>query len=731
MRLQLDGADEQPSRLWIAWAALAMRAWRERPLWLALVVGLVAIAAAYQTPRPLLLDIGGSLDAPNVIGFYLPEQNADANYRWSTANSSLNFQGIGKPFSPLTVHLQLSGGPKPKQVQVRANGHTLPPLNLTPKSADYALTVDPAWMGPSGDLRLDFTSPTFQQGTDKRLLGFLADLARVDRPSGLILPSLTQLLGLLLCAVLLYLLLRSVWLAQGGAGLLTALFLLGCAAIIGVQRLLLTMFTWQLLIALLITLLVGIVAEVATRWVVQAAGRRGERRVPEYAWTALRGLVMLTAALKVGGLLYPLSFIIDAEFHLKYITYANEVFFHGRSWDQYFGLSSQSLSFAVMPKEEWGAARAFIPYSPFFYIVSVPLAWLPAPISISVPVVSGILEALKVPLVFMLGLATGGLGRQESGKSSVKRAALVAIAAAGIYALIPATFLLQQWGNWPTLLSLWLVTAWAAFTMLFWPRITRPRVWLASTVLLLLAMLSYTVSAAYTGMLVVALVVIGWLFAPAERRKWGALCLSLVAATALSMLLYYGQYVGQVLNNTLPTFENAAQTQGSISTLRSTPWAFLIDTLARPFYSYNLTLAYLIGVLGALWLFVGLPGRPGRATQKQTQRSPQPRHVYALLAQTDGRRGFVFGLSWQRAWIGAWLLVLLPLVLADYYIDQVLKEFWYIMPAVAVTGGVWLTAFVRRGQASRLYTWLVCLLVGALAWQSLSLWVFRLLFHNR
>jgi len=39
-----------------------------------------------------------------------------------------------------------------------------------------------------------------------------------------------------------------------------------------------------------------------------------------------------------------------------------------------------SLALAVMPKEEWGAARAFIPYSPAFYLLAAPLTGLSVPL---------------------------------------------------------------------------------------------------------------------------------------------------------------------------------------------------------------------------------------------------------------------------------------------------------------------------------------------------------------
>jgi hypothetical protein len=653
-----------------------------------------------------------------MVGFHEPERNEQATYRWSRAESSIVFQGAGKPLSPVAVQLQLTGGPTPVEVAVRANGHEVAPLKLTPNSTAYTISVDPAWIDLSGDLRLNFTSPTFKQGTDRRELGFLADFARVERPRGLVIPSLTQMLGLLLSAALLYLLLRAVWVTPRGAGLLAGLFLLACAGVIAVQRLLLTIFTDRLVITLLIALVVAVIAEVGVRSLVELAGRRGVRRSPEWAWAWLRALVVLSVLLKVGGLLYPHSFVIDAPFHVKYITYMNEVFFHGRSFEQYFG---DSLAFAVMPKEEWGSARAFIPYSPFFYVVATPLAWLPWPITTTVPVAMGILESLKVALVFMIGLA---LGRAPCKGGGSERASKVAVATAGAYSIVPAMFLLQQWGNWPTQAALWLVTAWVAFTVLFWERISRPGVWLVSTLLLMLSLLAYTVSAVYTGLFVGALIVLGWLFTPRDRHRWTAIFLSGIGAAGLALLVYYGQYVGRILNDTLPTFSEAAETQGSLTTLRPTFWDFVNGALAGPFYSYNLWLFLVLGLAGTLWVFLGR----GRA-RRQIRSVGRAREVYALVARHGGV--VTPALTWQRVWTGTWLLVIPLITFADFYIDQVLKQFWYTMPILSMVVGIWLLSLLAKRVASRFYSALVGVLVATLVWQSLSLWVFRLLFHNR
>jgi hypothetical protein len=693
MRLELREPDAPVWKLGPVWAAFAWRTIQERALWWALAAGLVVLALAYQSPRTLFVNIGGGYDNGIVEGFNAAEEGTGADLRWSTPDSALRLPGLGKPFGPVTVYLQLSSGrgpgAAPVAVAVTANGHPLPPLRLTPVSAAYPVTVDPAWIGPDGDLRLSFHTPGYNVPGDRRALGFQADFARIEFPGGVVLPSLTQLAGLLLAAVLLYALLRSMWLGDRAAGRVVLAFLVAGAGIIGLQRLLLTIFTWRLVAALLLALVVAFLAELGVRRLVRAAGWRADRALPEWTWTGLRGLIAVSAALKLAGLLYPNAFIFDAEFHLKYITYMKEVLEGGRSWEQYFG---KNLALSVMPKEEWGAARAFIPYSPYFYLAAAPLAWLPWPLTLTVPVAGAIFEALKVALVFLAGLALG-----PAGWTSAARGRL-AFTAAAVYALIPATFLLQQWGNWPTQLSLWLVAAWVAVTCLFWQRLTHPVVWVVSTAVLTLVMLSYTVTAVYTGIFVGLAVLVGWLRTPAERRRWTAVAGALVAASLLSVLIYYGQYVGLMIEQTLPTFGSAMQEQGALTTLRPTFGQFLAGTLGAAMTSYNLILIYSLGAAGALLVFFGR----GRRTA-----------------------------AWQHVWLGAWLATFPLFALADFWVDQALKEFWYALPAIAVVGALWLLRVLDRGPAPLLGRAMVGLIALTLTWQSLSLWVFRLLFHNR
>ena len=158
--------------------------------------------------------------------------------------------------------------------------------------------------------------------------------------------------------------------------------------------------------------------------------------------------------------------------------------------------------------------------------------------------------------------------------------------------------------------------------------------------------------------------------------------------------------------------------------LRPSWEAFFTDHIARAMQSYKLDIVYALGVAGTLWVFFGR-GRARMAEAVATRRRP----VYALAARLPGARGG--GAAWQNVWLGAWLLLFPIFTLADFYLDQALKQFWIALPAIAVVGATWLLSMRGGRRGSPAGRWFVWLIVGVLAWQSVSLWVFRLMFHNR
>ncbi len=488
------------------------------PAGLLLAAGLL-FGLTYLVYRPLSLDIGGPFDDGHTRGFYQRELTPDgATYRWSSGASSLVWQGSG--IAPFTVALQASSGREagspPIPITVTAQGQPLTVLTLTNDSRLYTITVPANRVDAlSGDLVLDFRSPTHLRPRDSRQLGFIVDFVRVT-PGGPVLPAPGRVLTLLLSVGLLYALVRRLgwrpWVALAVAGGLA----LGVTGGLVAARLLVTVYSTRLLALLLIAhvmlTLVG--------WGTRALARRA---LPHRLWPAthpgwrlLLSLFTVALLLKAGGLLYPHSFIIDADFHLRVLNWLVT----GQFPDQH------TLAFLVMPADEW-KQRVFIPYSPFFYVAFAPLTWLPLPVQDTVPLAAALLDVLRIPLVFLLALRLGpGLNR--------------ALAAAAVFTFIPATYVLQQWGNWPTQISLWLTLAWLTALVLNWERLHRLVPFIITSILLGLALLSYTVTAGYIGLIFGPLPLLGLLLARGHRRTYLALLLSFVAGIGIALAGFYG-----------------------------------------------------------------------------------------------------------------------------------------------------------------------------------------------
>jgi hypothetical protein len=223
-------------------------------------------------------------------------------------------------------------------------------------------------------------------------------------------------------------------------------------------------------------------------------------------------------------------------------------------------------------------------------------------------------------------------------------------------------------------------------------------------------MLSYTVTNIYTGIFIGMVLMAGPLLARGSRRQWAAIALSGVAALLLSVWAYYGQYFVILIQETLPTFAGAIEDQGKLTKIRPSLGEFLTGHLGSAMQSYSLAMIFALGLAGALWVFSRSRGVADHATYKL---------VGGVRRRTDD-------IPWQKVWLGAWLLTLPLFTVADFYVDQAFKEFWYAFPAIALVAGLWLLALYARGRTYRALASLLCVM---LVWQSLHLWVFRLLFH--
>ncbi len=655
-----------------------------------LLAGAILFSLTYFVYRPLQLDIGGPVDDGHTRGFYQREVTPDgATYRWSSGASSLIFQGAG--IAPFTVALQASSGREagspPIPITVTAQGQLLTVLTLTNDSRLYTITVPAGGVQAlSGDLVLDFRSPTHLRPRDSRQLGFIVDFVRVT-PDGPVLPAPGRVLLLLIAVGLLYALVRRLgwraWVAMlvaGGLGL-------GTTGVLVAARLLVTVYSARLVALLLLAHVMLTLVSWGTRALARWAMPQRLWPAAHPGWRLLLTLFTVALLVKAGGLLYPHSFIVDADFHLRVINWLVT----GQFPDQH------TLAFSVMPEDEW-KQRVFIPYSPFFYVAFAPLTWLPLPVSATVPLTAALLDVLRIPLVFLLALRLGpGLNR--------------ALAAAAVFTFIPATYVLQQWGNWPTQISLWLTLSWLTVVALAWERLHRPGPFLLSSVLLGLALLSYTVTAGYIGLIFGPLPILGLIVSRAHRRTYGALLLSFVAGIAFALVGFYGAYLGEFLTVSIPALlgatadTGAGGSGGSVTTRSGGVLGFLTASVGKALQSYGLVPVFGLGLAGWGLALAEWWGRRGRGAAVRPARS-----------------------AWAFGLLTIWLISLPLFTAADYVVDQALKEYWFALPAIAILAGAWLRAVAGRGRSG---AWLTGLLALVLVWNSLSLWIFRLFLHNR
>src|SRR5215213_5178934 len=156
---------------------------RERDIWIALAAGLLLWTLAYQVPYSHRLDLGGSLqtgrrydDAPFLDNFNDSEPNpipehATLLYRWSRADSTISFPGLGGGRWLARVRASSGSRPEPllSQWDDGARSYTIA-VTKAVRPRDYAILVD---AGSTGDLTLHFATPPLTPAGDKRTLGLI------------------------------------------------------------------------------------------------------------------------------------------------------------------------------------------------------------------------------------------------------------------------------------------------------------------------------------------------------------------------------------------------------------------------------------------------------------------------------------------------------------------------------------------------------------------------------
>jgi hypothetical protein len=619
-------------------------------------------------------------------------------YRWTRAESSIALPGLGRGAWQLDLDVVTAHpNDQPTNARVSVNGHTLATLPEHSELRRVRLLVPPDVTG-SGSLHVTLQANTY---TDPRPLGVLvagAEVAPLASSSPLppwstALTSLVVVLGTYAClAVLLSgvgntpaprplrlwlaALLPLALLALGGWALAahrypTSFMLPGLA--------LLTLWSLLLLAALrpLLRRLLGTHndAPLAGRWSLA---------------DALLLIFFLSYWLKVAGMLYPYFISIDIHWHMERVRWIL-----GGQLPLLYGTDSP-LNESTMPVAEWGADRPVIPYSPYFHMFATVFALLPWPLEFSANMFSALVDTSRILLIALLALGAG-LSRRG------------ALLAAALLAVLPLNMLLHSWGNLPTTFGLWLAFAATTFTVLFWDRLRQRGPFVALAGLLLAAFLIYTVAGAFTGLFLLAFTAALWLAVwRGEPQQRGLLAglrplwLAATVAMGIALLVYYGQYLPPIIQQTLPYFARAlTESHEETGRVGDTLGAYLLRHGRLTAYGLVLplllTLAYLVWQWGARFRLA-----PAAESDEPPMRGG-PLLLWAAVA--------------------AWVAVMLLFVPLGYKISMVDKHFFVAVPLMLVASAAILDALWRRFWAARAAT---VLYIGYLTFAAVSLWLTRI-----
>lgn len=736
----------------------------------ALVLGLIIVTLAYQARPTYDIRLGGGFDTPYLNlaegGFGQPVQApattetlADAtegesgthsdtaptansqatapeeitqSYRWTRARPILLLPGIGA--APTRLTLQASASPlypAGQRVEVLVNGAAFETFDLKPGAPVLHSINIPAERLAGGNLALEMrVTPNgpADTGLINRYPGTFVPIDKINgqtvyqgqtgfklynvtveaQPgtSGLVLPPFGVVLALAVSGWLLYFGLAYTGLRPRWAFGVAAIFLAAAGVVLAFSRLSLTIYTGRLTLLLLVTVVLLPVLDA----LVPRLLRHWNLPLPGWAWQGLMVLFLIGMLGRGGGVLYPHTEIIDQPYHLNQIG----LILHDPNGLIRGIVNEFTNKQPSKVPDQWGNS-AVIPYSTISYFELAPVAALPLDPAISVNLFNAWLDAARVFVIFGIALLLG----------TGVRAALVA---AGFYIIIPCTWLLNSWGNWPTTISFWLATVYFLLALVYWRKLDRPLPWLLVTVALVLTMLTYTVTAVFMGILVggwsLGVIVFGGRKDHAARRSGISLLVSLAAASVFSILFYYAQFLPD-LAGTLTQFDDSLKEKGSLGGFGNRPLDFYLGLYADHIfirYGAGIFVLAAIGVYG--WLLFG-----GRTKGQSPATLPEPASPDTLDPNLTVLR------QSQNLWLaGIWLFIFGLFGLAQWKVDMVDKQVWFVVPlavCLAATGAVWAW---QRFRTPLLFYGVRLAIAGLVLWTTYSaaaLWFERVFVKRR
>lgn len=272
---------------------------------IAMVLSAVLLSLAWQSPRPLIVDLGNTPDSLYIGNFHDPEPPAPRPvFRWSAGQSTVAFPGagIGNWRLDLTFSTGRDGRTPAPSVELYNAADSSKLAALAPTQPDFTRYDVPIGISAAstGDLVLQIsTSPTFKPAGDDRDLGIAVDSV-VLFPAGPVIPApwvFLALVGVVGCVALA--------LGQAGGartalagGALTGVLIAG---IVAWQRLWITPFsTYLLLMAGLLALGAVLARAIVARYGTDPAGPHGETSTPASQATQFVLAALLVALIGYG-----------------------------------------------------------------------------------------------------------------------------------------------------------------------------------------------------------------------------------------------------------------------------------------------------------------------------------------------------------------------------------------------------------------------------------------------
>jgi hypothetical protein len=425
--------------------------------------------------------------------------------------------------------------------------------------------------------------------------------------------------------------------------------------------------------------------------------RKWELPLSPHSWKWLMVLFVAGMLLRGGGTLYPQTVVIDAPWHLNVIN---------RILDEPGGVQYEYFSKeASKVPAHWGSA-AVIPYSPFTHFYFAPFAALPIERGVTVNLISIFLDASRVLVIYALALALG----------TGARAALVG---AGLYLMIPSTYLLNSWGNWPTTVSLWLAALYMTLVLVNYRKLNRPGVFAGVTVLLIITNLAYSVTMVFMGMVLYAWAA-GLFFVVGRKDRFakrnGLLVFASATLAALcAIAVYYWQFIGDII----PTIQSFGQDFDEGKGIGLGERSFF-EYLG--IYADNVMINYGIGVFILMALITAVLALRKKPT---------------LLGDGAPKLG-----SAARNWY-IWTMFghFFLWGIAQWKVDMVDKHVWFIVPlVVTLAGPVVLFLWEKAGSlahnvsSTAVYRWAgrltVSLIFVWISYSAISLWIYRIFFKR-